>query len=244
MGGGTVTVSIDTSIVRDLVTMVESIIDKVTVVVGEDGVSVQSIDPTHVAMISLNVGRDAFLDWSPRTGSYTLPVAKIKEIVKLAGAGDVLDIESDGAQVTFTLGRIKRKTTLLADSTAKIRIPSFDTPCTAILPSDALKLGLKATKGLSDGIRFTMDASGLTITSAGDSDESEFRIPADEIPVYEHGEDVSSAFTEEYIAKVVKSLPKGCDVSIMLGEDKPIRITTEFSGTESTVMIAPRVEGE
>ena len=106
--------------------LMSKIIETLSVVVedarfdfGENGLQVRVVDPSHVAMIQMDIDAAAFDTWELDTTSLGLEIRKIKELVSLGGPTDLIEMAygDETGVLTVNLGKIDRNIRPLDNST-------------------------------------------------------------------------------------------------------------------------------
>ncbi|MDA8725031.1 hypothetical protein N9M40_04320 [Candidatus Poseidoniales archaeon] len=116
---------------------------------GEGGMEVRVVDPSHVAMIQMNIDAAAFDTWEIDENKLGLELRKIKELVSLGGATDMIEMAFNAESGVFTLnlGKIDRNIRPLDDSTMNVpTLPNLELPCTVKLSGADLAQALRAAR--------------------------------------------------------------------------------------------------
>ena len=79
-------------LMRTIVDTLGVVVEEARLDFGEDGLSVRVVDPSHVAMIKMEVDSAAFEGWEVDETKLGLEMRKLKEIVAIAGAGDMVEL--------------------------------------------------------------------------------------------------------------------------------------------------------
>ena len=98
---------------------------------GEDGLAVRVVDPSHVAMIKMDVDSAAFDTWEADETKLGLEMRKLKDIVGLAAAGDMVELayNDESGQATINIGRIDLNLRPLDNTTLNPpNVPSLELP--------------------------------------------------------------------------------------------------------------------
>lgn len=80
---------------KGLVNVISTLIDEVKFTVSPDGMSLKAVDPAHVAMIELKMDAGAFESYEADDAEIGLDLDKVKEVLKLSAAGEVISMELD-----------------------------------------------------------------------------------------------------------------------------------------------------
>ena len=95
-------------LMRTIVDTLGVVVEETRLDFGENGLSVRVVDPSHVAMIKMEVDSAAFDAWEVDETKLGLEMRKLKEIVGIAGAGDMVELayNDESGQATINIGRI------------------------------------------------------------------------------------------------------------------------------------------
>ena len=79
-------------LMRTIVETLGVVVEEARLDFGEDGLSVRVVDPSHVAMIKMDVDSAAFDTWEVDETKLGLEMRKLKDILSLAGPGDMVEL--------------------------------------------------------------------------------------------------------------------------------------------------------
>ena len=119
----------------------------------ENGLFVRVVDPSHVAMIKMEVDSAAFDTWEVDETKLGLEIRKLKDMLSLAGANDMVDLtyNEDTGTATVNIGRIDRNIRPLDNSTLNPpNVPSLELPCGVTISGAELAQALRASKQVGD----------------------------------------------------------------------------------------------
>ena len=106
-------------LMRTIVETLGVVVEEARLDFGEDGLTVRVVDPSHVAMIKMDVDSAAFETWELDETKLGLEMRKLKDILSLAGPGDMVDLayNDESGQATVNIGRIDLNLRPLENST-------------------------------------------------------------------------------------------------------------------------------
>ena len=214
---------------------------------GAEGMSVKAVDPAHVAMIVLDISKEAFLDYEVEEEQLGVDLDKIKDILKLASSGELVEISKDGNKLTFLIGNLTRSMPLIDISALTVpRIPNLVLPAKVILPVSEFEYGIKAAESISDNITFRVTPSEFEMYTEGDEDSARLSIPKDMLKEISCEEPVKSMYPVDYLLKLVKAMDSADYLTIYLGTDYPVKIEFDVAAGKGKgyYLLAPRIEGE
>lgn len=175
---------IESNVLKDLVDIVGTIVDEVKINLDEDGLSLKAIDPAHVAMVDLSLGKDAFESYEADETELGLNLKKIEQFLKLSGAGAMVSINhlEDENRLRMEVNSITQKMPLL--DTAGMTdpsVPSLDLPINLKIKGKHLLNGVRASKNISDHISITANPDGFEIFSEEDEDMVRLSLSEEEL---------------------------------------------------------------
>src|SRR5438046_6315606 len=102
-------------VLKTMLDAVATLVDEAKIHVSAEGLSLKAVDPAHVAMVDLSLGKKAFVEFKGSDLDMGVDLDKLKDILKLAGSGDLLDVEykEDAHKLVFKIGHITRRMSLV-----------------------------------------------------------------------------------------------------------------------------------
>ncbi|MCL2712472.1 MAG: proliferating cell nuclear antigen (pcna) [Methanomassiliicoccaceae archaeon] len=234
---------------KGLVNIISTLVDEAKFNVGEDGVNLKAVDPAHVAMVDLTIGKGAFESYSATGTEMGIDLDKMKEMLKLAGSGDVIDMEQDESQgrLIIKVGNITRRMNLV--DTAGMndpKVPQLSLPVNVDVAISELQRGMKAAESVSDHIALSADEEAFELFCEGDTDTVSLRLDRTKLAGLSASSKVKSLFPLDYFSNLVKAVPAETIVKISLGNDYPVKLSFSFADGNCVVgyLLAPRIEND
>src|SRR5512136_1095712 len=128
-------------VLKELVDVVSTLVDEAKLNVGKDSVTVKAVDPAHVAMVDLSLDRGAFESFKAEETELGLDMDKMKEILRLAKAGEGISIahDEDKNRLVVTVGNTTRRMSLVDTAgMSDHNVPSLNLPPKLVLGTDRL----------------------------------------------------------------------------------------------------------
>lgn len=216
---------------------------------GEDGLHVRVVDPSHVAMIKLDIDAAAFDTWEVDETKLGLEMRKLKELVSLGSAGDLVEMayNTDSGVLTINLGKIDRNIRPLDNSTlTPPQVPSLDLPCKVSLGGAEFAQALKAARQVGDLVNFSISPDSFTVHVQGSTDSVTVSFSQDELQSIECAAPARSQYSLTYLVPMTKIFGALETVSIGFGENYPLSMNFTFQdgAAEVQYFLAPRVEND
>jgi proliferating cell nuclear antigen len=229
-----------------------TIIDIATFKVSPDGLSLKAMDPSHVAMVNLEMPSSAFAKFKcDKTLPIRINLTDLNRFMKRGSAGDALELSLDQKmnklKLKFKSGKSTRTFSLnllTEEEEEETPTPSLDFNAKLSLNTADLQRAIKDAQIVGDFITFSLSEEVLTLEASGDSGNVTVEVE-DFIERPSVKEKQSSMYSLEYLADIVKASSVSGTVNIEFSSEMPIKF--EFPlGDEGkiTYLLAPRVEEE
>ncbi len=234
---------------KDVVDMLGTVVTEAKFRITGSGITVNAVDPAHVAMVSLDIPKNAFLEYEiSGDEEISIDLEKVKGIIKLASSNESIIIIKEKEKLKFEIGTIVKSISLIDNSQITTpRVPQIAAEDYAVASKGELEKGLRAAEDVSDAIRLTLTPENFSAKSVSESDESEMIIPKEMLKEIVCKDTIKSSYPLDYLLKLVKSISPNEDIKISFKNDYPL--TIEFNlGTDASerikgrFLLAPRME--
>lgn len=234
---------------KEITDLLSTIVSEAKFRVDENGMSVTAVDPAHVAMIMLEVPKEAFVEFhTDGQEEIALDIYRLKSVIRLASSSENVGITKDGEKLKFELGTINKSISLLDPSTIVTpKIPNITSEYYAVLKKSDFERGLRAAEDISDSIRFTLSQDGFKAYSHSESEESEMILPKDLITDMSCNTTIKSSYPLEYLLKFIKAISSTDSLKLSFRDDYPLSV--EFyldqnpgAKIKGLFLLAPRME--
>jgi len=236
-------------VLREMVDVISTLVDEAKLNVGKDSVTIKAVDPAHVAMVDLSLDRGAFESYKAEETELGLDMDKMKEILRLAKAGEVISIahDEDKNRLVVTVGNTTRRMSLVDTAgMSDPKVPSLNLPAKVVVRTDELRQAIRASESVSDHIALKASPEGFEVVSEGDTDTVSHMVPKDLLEELSAKDAVRSLFPLDYFSNMVKAISTAATVALYLGTDYPVRMEFKIAGGKGEVryLLAPRIESE
>lgn len=234
---------------KSVVNIISTLIDEVKFTIDSDGMGLKAVDPAHVAMIEMHIGSGAFESFSADRTEIGVDLDKIKDVLKLAGTGDMISMEQDEnkGKLIFKVGNITRRMNLVdTSSMGDTKVPQLDLSASISVPVAELQRGIKASESISDHIALSANENGFSLSCEGDTDSVDLVLDKSVLSDLSVKSEVRSIFPLDYFSNLIKAVPSDLVVTIGLDTDFPVKINFEMAGGNGRVryLLAPRIEND
>ena len=258
----------DVKIIRSLFRGVSDLLSEANMFVNEEGIRIQGLDDSRVAMLSLRMPSSAFhvFDFSPPEGADVIQIglnfsdvkkifakAKAKDSVKLA----LIQEERPYFEITFFRGSLEDMTQVRI-----FKLPIIEVPAETITPRE---LELDVTAEFATGswvaelvasaaivaddlqVVANKDEEKLIFSAEGELGKFEFPVvlSRDEMVIrYEIVKDARAIYSLDYLKKMDTPAKIADSVIIRFSDNMPMELTYIVGGGfEMKYLLAPRVVG-
>jgi len=232
---------------KELVTIISTLVDEAKLSIKPDGISIRAVDPAHVAMIDLKLDREAFEEYKADEVDLGIDVAKLEQFLRLARAGDLVDImhDEDKRRLNVIVGNTTKRMSLI-DTTGMTdpKMPNLNLPAKISLAIDDLMQGIRASESVSDHIALISTPDFFEMICEGDTDQVQLKLAKDQLIELTSDDKSRSLFPLEYFSSMMRSVPGGTNITLNMGVDYPVKIDFKIAEDkgEVTYFLAPRIE--
>ena len=236
-------------VLKTVLDAVQTLVDEAKIHCTPEGLSLKAVDPAHVAMVELSLGKGAFEEYKAEDLELGVDLDKLKDILKLAGSGDLIGLEynEDSHRLVFTIGHLTRRMALIDTSNmTDPKVPNLNLPSKVTMVASELQQGIKASEAVSDHIALIADGDSFQLVADGDTDQVDLALDGDALVKIESGEKSRSLFSLDYFANMAKVVKGGDAVTLNLGTDYPVKLEFDIADGKGhiTYLLAPRIESE
>lgn len=234
---------------KGLVNIISTLIDEVKFTITPEGMTLKAVDAAHVAMIEMEVTRDAFESYSAESCEIGLDLDKVKGVLKLASSGDIIKMEQDEShgRLVFKVGNITRRMNLVdTTSMSDPKVPQLSLTAHINVPVEELQKGIRAAESISDHITLKAGPEYFELSCEGDTDSVSLRLDKDSSMSIDTDSEVCSMFPLDYFSNIIKAIPSGTVINVELDSDYPVKLKFGLADGNAKVnyLLAPRIESE
>lgn len=226
---------------------IRAITDEAKFQITADGISVKAVDHANVAMINLDLSKEASSFFDASEHALGIDVAKLENQVLGSAEKDsdiTLELDEAAHKLLIKLNRMSYTMSLLDPSSIRKEpiVPNLDLPLRATIPGEEFKRAIKAAGNVSDYLTLGYDT--CLFANAWDDTGSlrvEFAEAEGVAPMQ-----VQSLFSLSYMSNFAAVIGKAEKVTLHIGKDMPLRMQFNIADGHGEVgyLMAPRVESE
>ncbi len=229
-----------------------TIIDVATFQVSESGLSMRAMDPTHVAMVNLEMPKNAFGDYKcDKSLPIRVNLTELNRFMKRGSANDALELSLDTQRNKLKLQFKKEKSTrtfslnLVSEGDEEEPpIPNVEFNAKFSINTDEIQRAIKDAQIVGDYITFSISKESLTLEATGDSGEVTIELEDfTDVPNVQGNQ--SSMYSLEFLADIIKAGAVSGSVSVEFSSEMPIKFNFPLENEGKIIyFLAPRVEEE
>jgi len=227
---------------------------------SEKGLQVQSMDSSHVALVSLLLRESAFTDFKcDRPTSLGMNVDSLSKILKMCGPTDSLKLrwQNDADTVSFQCetgeeDRISEfDLKLMQIESEHMEIPEQQYRVTAKMPSAEFQKICRDLKEFGETMQIKANKEGITFSVQGDVGSGNVLLkprdsekPEEKVALTVH-EPVVATFALRYLVNFAKAAPLCGTVELGLGPDAPLLVKYNLETGDNGYMqfyLAPKID--
>ena len=220
---------IDTDIWNQIARLLYVLADEVKFSLDRNGMHVITVDPAHVAMITIDMPRESTRELYLPDGNAEF-VVRLKDSPKLKN-GSVMRIARSNSKKDLVISVNGLEYTISSEDydygAPKARLPQLNYENYATVSVDALRNFISATKNTSDAFRVTFNPDNVELRSRN-ADNNEVRTEltrAYGLIDSRIQEKYRSTYPREYLDKLVKAVPAITEMKLEIKDDYPLRAT-------------------
>eukprot|EP00811_Abedinium_folium_P000884 NODE_10811_length_1327_cov_13.584167.p1 GENE.NODE_10811_length_1327_cov_13.584167~~NODE_10811_length_1327_cov_13.584167.p1 ORF type:complete len:260 (-),score=73.04 NODE_10811_length_1327_cov_13.584167:450-1229(-) len=227
---------------------------------SEKGLQVQSMDSSHVALVSMLLRESAFADFKcDRATSLGMNVDSLGKIFKMCGPSDSLKLrwENDADTVAFQLesGEEDRVADfdlkLMQIESEHMEIPEQHYKVIAKLPSAEFQKVCRDLKEFGETMQMSASKDGIKFSVQGDLGAGNIMLkpreserPEERVTLNVH-EPVTATFALRYLVIFAKAAPLCGTVELGLGPDAPLSVKYDLEAADNGFVqfyLAPKID--
>ena len=264
---------IDAALLRECVEAILAVVDEARLKIGEEAWKVRAVDPANVALVDLELSREAFDEYAfsppspsspPSSSSSPSPqeegteeesvgieigvdFGKFNDILRSGWRkGTVSIILEDKDKLLVQLDALSYTISLLDVSSLRKepKIPALEFSTRVVVDADDFKRTIKAAERIGDHIAMGVEGDKFYMEAEGEMEKMRFSLRKDEL-LHLSGSDCRSLFSLEYLAAMAKGFASDT-LTLYISTDHPLKLEFDFADGNGkvTYLLAPRIEAE
>jgi proliferating cell nuclear antigen len=218
----------------------DELCDSANIIFGEDGISISSMDSSHVCLVSVKFDKSYFEEYT--AGSTTVVGVKVSNLVRVLKCleGSVLFECSDDELMIMTENDKYNLKTIDIDS-EEMDVPDMDVEVEIVADSSVLQKYIKNIASFGDTVKFMTVGDEIIMRTSGDIGTVELRVDQ---PVTIHGK-MSASFASRYLVTFMKAANISKKICVKLHSELPVMFRYEFAENSFIkFFLAPKITDE
>ncbi|MBP2172389.1 DNA polymerase sliding clamp [Methanococcus voltae] len=197
---------------KKIINATSNLVDEICFEVDEEGIKASAMDPSHVALVSLNIPKTVFSEYISGIHDLGIDLEALKKIMARSKSNDTIIMEYDEEKnkllTTFKNNVTRNFSMALYDiSSNNLKVPDIEYPNKVSIKAGAFVEALKDSELVNDHIILSINSSDnqFVISSKGDLNYSEtiFSLSKSETEVVSSEENEGAVESEEVINNVM-----------------------------------------
>jgi len=216
---------------------------------NESSLHVRVVDPSHVAMIQMDIDSAAFDTWELDETQLCFEIDLVRTVVGLGLPNELITFtHNEGTgMINVKLGNVESNIRSIDNSTINVpTLPSLDPDCKVNVSGQEFARILRAARLGSDLVTFTISEKEFNVNAKGPSADVQVKFQKDELQSLECKKPSSSQYSLGYLHPLNKVLSGLETVEIGFGENYPLSLNFTFhdGAVEAQYFLAPRIESD
>ena len=249
---------IDANTLREYLELATAVIDDGILKITENGIKLKAVDPSNVAMVSLELSSDAFSEFQLNAEESTEPEEEIMEkqvgldfekllSIFAIGGGDEIELKLDNEKqkLLAKMGNLDYSISLLdlASLRKEPRVPELDYEAQVVIETGEFRRTLRAMERISDYVMLGVTEDMFYMETYGETDKLRMELLKEQLISFKP-KNAKTLFSTEYIVAMSKGMSHAKNVTLNLGKDYPLQMDAEIAEGKGKVsyLLAPRIE--
>lgn len=242
---------------KKIIEAIRELVVDVNFEVNEDGLALQAMDASHVALVSFLLKAEKFEDFEcHKPQIFGVNIGNLAKILKCAENDDRITIraESGSTKLTFIFeGKQDEKISqfnlnLMSLDTEHLGIPDHDYSAVINLKSDEFSRICRELSQISDTLTVDVNKNKVTFRVGGDLGDGEITLKHRETgknpTVIEAQEPVLCSYAMRYLNLFNKSSVLSDETTLSISEDLPLIVHFQFELGYIKYYLAPKVNDD
>jgi proliferating cell nuclear antigen len=222
-------------------TALDELCDSANIIFGVDGISISSMDSSHVCLVSVKFAKEYFQEYTiSSTTVVGIKVSNLVRVLKCMDGSSVLFECSDDEFFVMTENDKYNLKTMDIDS-EEMDVPDMDVEVEIIADSTVLQKYIKNISSFGDTVEFKTVGDEIIMKTSGDIGTVELRVDQ---PVTIHGK-MSASFASRYLVTFLRAASISKKIRVNLHSELPVMFSYEFAENSFIkFFLAPKITDE
>ena len=234
---------------KNCIDSIVSLIDEGAFNITKEGISLKTMDPSGISMVSFSIPNKAFSKFDvDKSATVGLNLENLSKILASTRNNEQLTMKESGNKVAIEfIGQNSRRRFKLpmidvkkdADKEPKIEFDS-----TVEVKSDSMREMLKDALLLSTYIGFKAEKDAFHVLAKGDPGEleEEHTNNTDIIKKLSVSKGASATFNLDYLERMISACPSNSSIMLSLKTEEPLKVEYKIGDASIAYFLAPYME--
>ena len=248
------------SILKRVLDSVKELVSDANFDCNDSGISLQAMDNSHVALVSLQLKEDMFEPFRcDRNIALGINLNSLSKVLKCANNDDIITIKADDEPDTLNMQFENGKSERFSEYDLKLMdidqehlgIPDTEYACTITMPSNEFARITRDLQALSESVKIECNKDGITFSCEGDIGNGSVTIKPNAGTEEKEGtattieltEPVTLTFSLKYLVNFTKATPLSDSVTLSMSEEIPLLVEYGLGsqGSHLRFFLAPKL---
>lgn len=244
----------DAKLFRNIISAVSTLVEEANLDLDPEGLEVRAMDPSHVAMVDLDLPRDAFQEYEcPQSVTIRLGLDGLIKLLKRAKANEkvMITYNMETKKIELTVRNEVKKEFIISTLEAveeKTPTPKITFKSRVKMTSASLREIIDDAQAIGDSIIFETTPEKLIVLVEGELNSAKFELDKNSPAVVEFtAEEPSKAsFNLTYLADMVRAGASSSEIlNLEFSTNMPLKLEFPLPQSGSlSYYLAPRIEAE
>ena len=246
------------AVLKKIVEAIKDIVSNVNIDAGPNGISMQAMDPSHVALVNLNLKAEGFKDYrADKTFPLGIKLANLHKILKCASNDDevTMECEDEPSQLTLKFANAIQNASfslnLITLDSEQLQIPETTYSSRIVMPTADFSNICRQLHQLSESVTIKTTHKSIVFSVNGDIGSGSLErkdSPSDKVgeqTIIDVDEPVTNMFSLSILNYFNKAASLSDQVNLSLSENTPLVVEYKIEGMGNLKFyLAPKLNEE
>jgi proliferating cell nuclear antigen len=236
---------------KDSISIISELVNEARFKITSQAIELVAMDPANVAMVVFKLLSSCFVEYNVQKDTeFAINLNNFKQILRRAGANDMISLELDGNKLKITLKSNSVRTfslPIIELDEKEQKVPELSFPVEIKTKAEILTNAIEDVDIIGDSVSFIADGNKFKITAEGDLSNATIEIDNnDDTNIKaDMNAKIKAKYSVEYLKKMISGAKIANEVVIYFNKDYPLRLDyATIDKVSLSFILAPRVEND
>lgn len=234
-------------VLSQIVEAIKDLVESANFTLDDNGLSIQTMDMSHVCLVSLFIPKSSFYSFEPGEGTvFGVHLGSLSKVLKFSHPDSQLDavLAESGDSLTFSSGgKVTAEMKLIDIESEGFEMPTFDRDATVEILSSEFKALARDLSTIGDTVRISVSDTESSFSTVGDVGKVSLRLCDGEEGAFVKGTSFDGEFALKYLMSFSKASPLSKKTRILLSNEMPMEVNFGIEGGGGlSFFLAPKIE--